>query len=212
MPIVDNLQELNTYIVQYGYITIFLFVFLQELGIPNPITNELVLLFSGYITYTGTLSITKVILTAVSADFMGTTILYFIFYSLGKRYLFKNTPRWLTKFVAKLDKLRQRINERKKWSIFIGRLTPFLRGYISVAAGLLQIKPKIFLSTVLLSAVIWSGSLTLTGKLLGPYWTELVQKVGAIKFAVLIILLIVALIIAGKYITRKEFSKKTKTA
>src|SRR5580704_15289435 len=105
----DKLQELNNFIVQYGYLAIFLFIFLQELGVPNPITNELVLIFSGYLAYTGALSFTKVILCAVSADFLGTSILYFIFYSLSKRYFFKNTPHWLEKFVAKLENLKMRV-------------------------------------------------------------------------------------------------------
>lgn len=174
----DKLQELNNFIVHYGYVAIFLFVFLQELGVPNPTTNELVLLFSGYLTYTGVFSFTKVILVAVTADFMGTAILYFTFYALSKNYIFSNTPRWLEKLAAKLENLKQRINEGKKWGIFVGRLTPFLRGYISVAAGTLQIKPKAFLSTVLLSALTWSGGLVLTGRLLGPYWHELAEKNG----------------------------------
>jgi len=206
----DKLQELTTFIVQYGYIAIFLFVFLQELGIPNPITNELVLLFSGYLTYTGALSITKVILTAIAADFIGTSILYFIFYALSKNYIFNNTPRWLTKLVAKLENLKKRIDEGKKWGIFIGRLTPFLRGYISVVAGTIQIKPKEFITTILLSALVWSGGLVLTGRLLGPYWKELAQKLGAIEFTTLIILVVVALIVAGKYVTRRELSKDSK--
>lgn len=203
----DKLQELNIFIAQYGYIAIFLFIFLQELGVPNPVTNELVLMFSGYLAYTGVLSITKVILIAVSADFIGTGILYFTFYALSEYYIFKRKPRWLAKFAAKLETFKQRIEEGKKWGIFLGRLTPFLRGYISVAAGTIQIKPKTFLTTVLLSAITWSGGLVLAGMLLGPYWNELARKVGAFEFVALIILLVVAIIFAGKYITRRELSK-----
>jgi len=206
----DKLQELNTFIMQFGYIAIFLFIFLQEIGIPNPITNELLLLFSGYLAYTGALTIGKVIITAVSADFIGTSILYFAFYALSKHYLYKHTPGWLTRLVAKLENLKQRIDEGKKSGIFIGRLTPFIRGYISVAAGALQIKPKAFLTTVLFSAITWSGGLVIAGKLLGPYWKQLVQKVGIIEFTTLIVLLIVAMIFFGKYIARRELSKETK--
>jgi membrane protein DedA with SNARE-associated domain len=208
----DKLQELNNFIVQYGYLAIFLFVFLQELGVPNPVTNELVLLFSGYLAYTGVLSISKVILTAVFADFIGTSLLYFTFYALSKHYIYKNTPKWLTKLAVRLESLKKRIDEGKKWGIFIGRLTPFLRGYISVAAGTLQIKPKVFLTTVLLSALTWSGGLVLTGRLLGPYWNKMAQKVGALQFTLLIILIVVALMFAGKYITRRELSKDSKGA
>jgi len=203
----DKIQELNHFILGYGYLAIFLFVFLQELGIPNPLTNELVLIFSGYLAYTGTLSIAKVIIVAVSADFIGTTILYFVFYALSAHYISTNQPRWLIKFAAKLQNLKQRVEAGSQWTIFIGRLTPFLRGYISVAAGTLQIKPKVFLTTVLLSAITWSGGLVLTGRLLGPYWNKVSQKIGLLQFGGLIILLVVAMLFTGKYIVRRELSK-----
>ncbi len=207
----EHIQELNHFITQYGYLAIFLFVFLQELGVPNPITNELVLLFSGYLTYTGVLSMPKVIITSVSADFIGTSILYFTFYALSKHYIYKNPPKWLAKLVAKLDHLKQRIDNGNKWAIFLGRLTPFIRGYVSVAAGTLQIKPRIFLTTVLISAIVWSGGLALTGLLLGPYWNQMAQKVGTFQFVGIIIVVIVALLFIGRYVTRKELAKGNKS-
>jgi membrane protein DedA with SNARE-associated domain len=206
----DKLPELNHFIVQYGYIAIFLFVFLQEIGVPNPITNELVLIFSGYLSYTGVLSITKVILVVIAADFIGTSILYFAFYALSKQSIFKKTPRWLVKIAAKIETLKQQINEGKNWSIFALRLTPFIRGYVSVAAGTLQIKPKVFLSTVLLSAIVWNAGLVIAGRLLGPYWNELTHKTGAIQCVLILIMVIIAAILAGKYIARRELSKANK--
>jgi membrane protein DedA with SNARE-associated domain len=202
-----GLEELDHIIREYGYVAIFLFVFLQEIGVPNPLTNELVLLFSGYLAYLGVLNTLKVFFVAVSADFIGTSILYFIFYLVSRQYIFKCPPRVLTKFIRKLKKLKQRINNRNVWTIFLGRLTPFLRGYISVAAGILQIKPRAFLTTVLLSAITWSGGLVLVGKTLGPYWNEVIQKIGIVQFIMLLAILIVISAFAGKYITRKEFSK-----
>jgi membrane protein DedA with SNARE-associated domain len=41
--------ELILYITKYGYIAIFVLIFLQEIGAPNPIPNEFVLLYSGYL-------------------------------------------------------------------------------------------------------------------------------------------------------------------
>lgn len=208
----DKIQELNTFILQYGYIAIFMCIFLQELGVPNPVTNELILLFSGYLTYTGAFSFTKVILIAVSADITGTTVLYFIFYALSKQYIFNNLPKWLAKLSARLENLKQRINSKSQWEIFLFRLTPFIRGYVSVAAGILQLRPILFLPNVILSAVIWSGGLVLAGRLLGPYWNSVVQKTGAFYFAGLIILLVIALFFVGKYFIRKQLAKESKEA
>jgi membrane protein DedA with SNARE-associated domain len=46
-------SEVALYITKYGYLAIFLLVLLQELGLPNPVTNEFVLLFSGYLAFPG---------------------------------------------------------------------------------------------------------------------------------------------------------------
>jgi membrane protein DedA with SNARE-associated domain len=79
--------ELAYYIVEYGYLIIFGLVFFQELGVPNPIPNELVLLFAGYLASIGTLDFVWLIVTVVAADFIGTAILYSVFYYYGKRIL-----------------------------------------------------------------------------------------------------------------------------
>ena len=52
----------SAYIIKYGYLAIFSLVFLQEIGVPNPVPNELVLLFSGYLTSTGKLNFTAVLI------------------------------------------------------------------------------------------------------------------------------------------------------
>ena len=72
-------DELIIYITKYGYLGIFLLVFLQEIGAPNPIPNELVLVLSGYMIFTGLLKFPFVIMAAVIADFTGTSILHTLF-------------------------------------------------------------------------------------------------------------------------------------
>jgi membrane protein DedA with SNARE-associated domain len=179
---------LVTYITKYGLIAIFSLVFLQEIGVPNPVPNELVLLFSGYLTSIGTMSFILVMITVVSADFVGTSILYFFFFFLGQRILQKNF-RWLPK--EKIERLSKRISERGQWGIYVGRLIPYLRGYTSVAAGLLRIKPKIFLPAVLISALTWSGGYAVAGRLLGKGYENLVTKLSAGKIALAGIVLLV---------------------
>lgn len=167
--------ELAGFISQYGYLAVFGLVFLQEIGIPNPVPNELVLLFSGYLSFNGTLNFFLVFLAAVLGDFLGTTLLYSVFYYFGKRIM-ENKPRWIPINKEKVEKLGKIIVEKDKWGIFIGRLIPYIRGYASVAAGILQLKPKIFLSMVALSAILWSGGYVLVGRLSGRYWDLVLQK------------------------------------
>lgn len=196
-------SELALYITRYGYLAIFLLVFLQELGVPNPVTNEFVLLFSGYLAFSGVLNLWLVFLTAVSADCIGTTILYAVFYVFGK-YIMDHRPPWLPISPAHIDRIAQTISERRQWGIYVGRLIPFLRGYVSVAAGILPIRPKIFLPAVVVSAITWSGGYVIAGKLLGPYWEQVAAKIGGVESLILLATLIVIATLIGRAVVRKN--------
>ena len=183
--------ELATYIGRYGYIAIFSLVFLQEIGVPNPIANELVLLFSGYLTSIQKLDLMTVLITVIAADTLGTSLLYIIFYYFGQRVLQK-WPRFIS--TSKLAYLTTRVSHQNRWSIYLGRHIPFIRGYTSVAAGLLHIPPRIFLPAVLLSALTWSGGYAIAGRLLGSQYVNAVSKleIGRVALAGLALLVIIA--------------------
>ena len=168
--------ELVNYIINYGYLTIFLLVFAQELGVPNPVPNELILLFSGYLASIGKLNFVLVITTVVAADFIGTSILYFVFYFLNK-YILAKGHKWLA--MHKVELLLKHVAEKGSWGIYVGRLIPYLRGYTSVAAGLLRVKPKIFLPVVLLSAITWSGGYVIIGCILGKEYQSLTKYLSS---------------------------------
>jgi membrane protein DedA with SNARE-associated domain len=165
----------SAYIIKYGYLAIFSLVFLQEIGVPNPVPNELVLLFSGYLTAIGKLNFTTVLITVITADVMGSSILYMTFYYCGQRVLQK-WPRVIP--TSKLAYLTARVSHKDRWSIYVGRHIPFLRGYTAVAAGLLKIPPSIFLPAVLLSALTWSGGYATAGKLLGHEYVNAISKLA----------------------------------
>lgn len=179
--------ELTAYITHYGYLAIFSLVFLQEIGVPNPVPNELVLLFSGYLASIGTLSLPLLFLIVVFADFLGTSLLYGVFYVFGKTIL-KNKPRWIPIHKEHIERLGKFISKRDWWGIYLGRLIPYVRGYASVAAGLLQLRPRVFLIMVFLSALTWSGGYVVAGKIMGPYWQVVADKIGGTSRLVYVIL------------------------
>lgn len=203
----EKIPELACYITTYGYVAVFLFVFLQELGVPNPVTNELVLIFCGYLAYTHVLNFYKVIAVSVSADFIGTSILYFIFYSFSK-WITEHSPRWLPITGKTIERLKKHVLRRGLLSIYLGRLTPFLRGYVSVAAGMVHIPRKTFLTTVILSAITWSGGLVVLGFLLGPYWNSVLQKAGIIENILLLVAVIVVVTFTGRYFARRQLENE----
>ena len=195
--------EVSAFITNYGYLAIFLLIFIQELGVPNPLPNELVLMFSGYLAFKGILNLLFVILVSVSADIIGTGILYTLFYFLGN-YILKHKPRWFPLSDKSIEKYSSKISKGGKWTIYICRVTPFVRGYTSIIAGLLQIKSKIFLPIALISAITWSVTCVLIGFFLGPYWNLAGEKLESLKFIILVVALIILAIILLKYLKKRS--------
>ncbi len=191
---------LQNYIINYGYIAVFSLIFLQELGVPNPVPNEIILLFAGYLASIKVLSFSLILLTGISADFIGTSVLYGVFYFFGDQIL-RHAPHWLP--VEKIESIKQRISKKEVLGIFLGRLIPYLRGYASVAAGLLEIPPKKFLLSVILSAVVWSGGYVLAGRLLGREWNKLVSGFSSLQILTIVVIAIILIFFVAPFLYRR---------
>ena len=200
------------YVTQYGYLTLFALIFMQEIGIPIPIPNEIALLFAGSLAAVGNLNIFYIILVVVAADFIGTSLLYWVFYVFGHRIL-THKPKWIPLPQEKLQKITKLVSEKERWGIYIGRLLPYVRGYTSVIAGLLQMPPRTYLPAVLLSAVTWSGGYAIAGKLLGSQWEVYAQKYGTFKTSLFLAITVLFVIYFGRslYKTVKRFLENRHT-
>jgi membrane protein DedA with SNARE-associated domain len=193
--------ELALFIGKYGYLAVFGLVFLQEIGFPNPVPNELVLLFSGYLVSIGTFSLPVLFLVVVSADFIGTALLYGVFYFFEEQ-IFRHKPKWLPLSRERIERIGERVSKKGFWGILAGRLIPYVRGYTSVAAGALHVRPRTYLTAVIISALIWSGGYAILGSILGKYWEEYAPKIGAAS-NILLALFATGVVIAVIYSVRK---------
>jgi membrane protein DedA with SNARE-associated domain len=163
-------EEVSVFIIKYGYWAICLLIFIQEIGIPNPVPNEIVLVYAGYLSFTHLLSLPLTILFAIVSDIIATVLLYFVFFHFGN-YIMENKPRWLPISVTRLKRLEKNVNEKGFIFIFISRMTPFIRGYVTVLSGLLRIKAGTFLPITITSTIIWCTVFVVAGFLLGPSWS-----------------------------------------
>jgi membrane protein DedA with SNARE-associated domain len=200
-------EEVVFYVTKYGYLAIFILVFLQEIGMPNPFPNELLLIFSGYLTFKGVLFLPFVIITALSADFIGTNILYFLFYNAGA-FIMKKKPGWLPLSSAIMNRLSIKISKGGVLSIYIFRLTPFTRGYTSVITGLLQVKPKVFLPIAFFSGLTWATVYVVIGNLIGPSWNLFTQNIDCFGNYMLTVLVLIICTVLLMYGFRKKRKNK----
>lgn len=187
-------EEISSFIIKYGYLAICILIFIQEIGIPNPVPNEMVLLYSGYLSFKHLLSLPIIIIVAVLSDIVATAILYFVFFHFGN-YIIENRPSWFPLSIARIRKLEKKVHEKGKAFIFIGRMTPLIRGYVTVVAGLLRLAPEVFFPITLFSTIIWCSACAIGGWLLGPSWSFLAKTLLFSHLVLFIISFIVILII-----------------
>ncbi|HLD00039.1 hypothetical protein A2841_02040 [Candidatus Kaiserbacteria bacterium RIFCSPHIGHO2_01_FULL_48_10] len=182
-------------VFQWGDIVVFITIFISELGVPIfNIPNEAVLIFGGS-QFGSTIGVNELrfILAAVTADVLGATIFYFIFRSWGHWILERFGPRiGLTH--AKLQRFYDYFARSGFWASAIGRITPYLRIYTSMAAGLFLVKPNVFLSAVIPSSIIWVTVFSLVGFTLRKKWQTGVHFFEEHQLTILTMIFLVALI------------------
>jgi membrane protein DedA with SNARE-associated domain len=211
IDIKDMPEEVIYYVTRYGYLAIFILVFLQETGMPNLFPNELLLLFSGYLSFKGLLYLPLVILTTLSADFIGTNILYYLFNYAGV-FIMQKKPKWFPVSEGMMNKITAKISSGGKLSLFIFRLTPFTRGYASVIAGLLRIKANLYLPIALFSALTWASIYVFAGYIIGPSWDSFTQNLGNFKYFMLAGLALIISMFLLIYSIRERTKNKAKTS
>lgn len=155
---------LSNYMLTYGYLAVFCIVLLQELGMPG-LPNELVLLYFGYLGRQSGLHYPLVICLVVLADISGSFILYFLFYH-GREWLIRLKPGWIKIPYKKIEALKGKIASHNGRNIFVAKLTPFVRSYLPVVAGLLQVDRLLYGRIVLITAFMWTGGWVTAGWLL----------------------------------------------
>lgn len=186
------ISELNSAIIENGYWAILLLVFLQEVGVPSPVPNELVLLFSGYLVFRESLSFSVVVVSAVAGDLLGSTILYIAFYYFGE-FILSKLPARFPLSRNKIDRLSLKLNRHGRYGIFVGRVSPFIRGYVSVLCGFIRFSPRRFSLILLSSAVVWSVFYVAVGYCIAPVWSRWIVNsdnsfIQIISFAVISLL------------------------
>ena len=186
------LDHLTDLIAMHGYVTIPLIIILQELGAPIPILNEIVLMLAGILAAQHTLNLPIIAGESYLASMLGAWILYGFFFLLGS-WLFKF--KFATILRVNMEKLSKKLSQNEPFYLFAGRVIPFGRGYICIAAGILEMNIKRFATTIFISDFIWNIGWVLVGYFGGA---RILAKQSEIKyFLVAGVLLFIVVILSN---------------
>ncbi len=135
---------------------------------------------------------------------VGSVIAYYVGMWAG-RPLLNKYGRYVLISSRDLDTADRWFSRRGSWIVFVSRLLPVVRTYISLPAGIARMNIFRFLIYTFTGSFIWSTGLAYGGYLLGEHWEQLR---GAMRpFDPLILAIIVAAIAYYIYRHVKHFRK-----
>nr|MBI5455597.1 DedA family protein [Candidatus Levybacteria bacterium] len=172
------LEQLTGFIIHLiqstGYLGIFLLMVLNAAAIPIP--SEVTLPFAGFLSNQGSLSLLYVIIIGILGDLVGSSIGYAIGFFLEENLLLSLIKKYGKIILLTEHDYLKATNWMKKYGspvVFIGKMTPGIKSFIAVAAGITEIKFYKFIISALLGGIIYVSVVSYVGFYLGSKWSVL---------------------------------------
>jgi membrane protein DedA with SNARE-associated domain len=196
-----------------GYPGIFLAMLIEGSGIPLP--SEITMPFSGFLT-TGAhakFQVPLVIIVGAAAEVCGAFIGYAIgFY--GGRLLLERYGRYVFISPADIDRVTAWFDRFGSVVVFIARLLPAVRSYVSIAAGVGKMPLRSFFMFSVLGSVIWCTFLVILGRELGDHWNKIsnATRPFEVPIAVGVLILLAAYLFYRHYWSGRHGAEETPAA
>src|SRR3990172_10037503 len=138
-----------------------------------PIPSEVTMPFSGFLAGQGKLNFALVVLSGTFGNLVGSLIAYF-FGWWGQEIVVRNAIRRWGKFFLiseyDLDRSTVWFNRYGEIIVFVSRVLPVVRTFISLPAGIARMNLWKFIIYTTFGSFIWSFVLTQFGLTLGANW------------------------------------------
>ncbi len=150
-----------TALIQHlGLLGVFLLMVPESACVPIP--SEATLLFAGFAVSQHWMSFPLAVAAATAGNVVGSLIAY----ALGRTRLVPSTT------------LAHLLADRPLRSVFVARLLPLARTFVSLPAGARRVPIGPFIVLTAAGCAIWATALTLTGTLSGSAWTATDSVLG----------------------------------
>ena len=120
-------------------------------------------------------------------NLLGSWVAYWISMKGGRPLLLKY-GKYVLMSKDEVDKAEIWFNKYGEWAVFIGRLLPVVRTFISIPAGLARMNLWRFSLYTFAGSFIWSLGLAYGGFLLGENWEDLRAVMRPVDIPILLIL------------------------
>jgi membrane protein DedA with SNARE-associated domain len=161
-------QWLNGLVASWGLIAIFVTMAAESAGIP--ISSEIVVPLGGYLASQGKLNFVMVVAVSSAANLVGSLIAFYLTRRYGERVVLSRAGRLLGLSRGHLRLANRFFGRFGLWAVFVGRLLPVVRTYISFPAAISKMGYVWFSVATLAGAIPWNFVLAYAGLKLGQHY------------------------------------------
>jgi membrane protein DedA with SNARE-associated domain len=178
---------ITDYVLHYGYFAVFVLMVLESACIPVP--SEVTMLFGGalanaaFLTSLGQdgehLSFVVVALVGAIGNLVGSWIAWGVGYRGGRPLI----ERWFLR-QHELDRAEVWFQRHGQSAVLVSRLLPVVRTFISLPAGIAEMRFTTFSLYTFLGCLPWTFALTAVGYALGSQWDVVERYMRPVSYLV----------------------------
>ena len=189
---------LTTTVAHHGYLAVLLLMVLESMFIPIP--SEVIMLFGGALA--GGLTVSGhhahvtwwgMGLVGAAGNLVGSLIGYAIGRYGGQAVVSHRSVSWLIR-PHHVEKAEEFFGRHGQLAVFVGRLLPVVRTFISLPAGLAEMPIARFSLFTLLGCLPWTFALALIGDAVASHWDSVAHGFTPVSIVIAVIL-VVALVV-----------------
>lgn len=186
------LNDLITDLIgDFGYVAVFVLMVLESACIPVP--SEVTMLFGGALAspeFAGhgrQLNFVAVGLLGTAGNVVGSWLAYWAG-AVGGRPLVNRFGRYLLVLPHEVDRAHEWFERRGELAVFVSRLLPVIRTFISLPAGVARMPFWRFTVYTVLGCLPWTFALAWLGFELGERWTAVEDVLQPIAWGIAAVL------------------------
>ena len=189
-------HALSSWLAHYGVAAVFVLMLIDAVF---PAASELVMLYAGALASgalahrvdvfgwhgTGLSAFVAVVLAGVVGYQLGSILGWWIGDRGGRAFL-ERRGRWFHLTPDRLNRAERWFERWGAWAVFVGRITPVARSFVSIPAGVFESPFRRYNALTLAGNTIWCVALAGAGWALGSNWETLHHDFRYVEIAVVV--------------------------
>ena len=122
---------------------------------------------------------------------------------LGRPWLERH-GRWFHLNAHKLDRAERWFDKWEEWAVFIGRITPVVRSFISIPAGVFNAHFRPYVWLTLLGSALWCFGFAGAGWAAGSNWESFHEAFRYVDYLVIVLVIAAAAWLGWRFLKRRR--------